>query len=125
MELNFCDNCNNLMDIYSEEETSKLYLGCKCCSNKQDFGEGNKCIYNNEAKIELCDIINTNPYLVEDITLPVIKGSQATNIKCPNKDCECNTKDTVETEIIYVKYDADKLNYLYICKHCKQKWKNR
>ena len=123
MELNFCDNCNNLMDIYSEEETSKLYLGCKCCSNKKDFDEGNKCIYNNEAKIELSDIINTNPYLREDITLPVIKGN--TNIKCPNEECVCNTKDTVETEIIYVKYDADKLNYLYICKHCKQKWKNR
>ena len=44
MELNFCDNCNNLMDIYSDEENSKLYLGCKCCSNRKDFDEGNKCV---------------------------------------------------------------------------------
>ena len=75
MELNFCDNCNNLMDIYSDEKNSKLYLGCKCCSNKQDFDEGNKCIYTNESTIELSDItygirtavnnISTHNYVVK------------------------------------------------------------
>ena len=123
MELNFCDKCNNIMDIYSDEENSKLYLGCKCCSNKKDFDEGKKCIYTNESTIELSDIINTNPYLTEDITLPVIKGNP--NIKCPNEDCICNTDSKVETEIIYIKYDTEKLSYMYICKHCNQKWKNR
>ena len=63
MELNFCDNCNNLMDIYSDEENSKLYLGCKCCSNKKDFNKDKKCIYTNESTIELSDIISANPYL--------------------------------------------------------------
>lgn len=123
MELNFCDNCNNLMDIYSDEENSKLYLGCKCCSNKKDFNKDKKCIYTNESTIELSDIISANPYLKEDITLPLIKGNP--NIKCPNQECICNTSDSVESEIIYVKYDVDKLSYMYICKHCNQKWKNR
>ena len=104
MELNFCDKCNNLMNIYSDEETSKLYLGCKRCSNKKVFDEDKKCIYTNESTIELSDIINTNPYLTEDITLPVIKDNP--NIKCPNEDCICNTDSKVETEIIYIKYDA-------------------
>lgn len=123
MELNFCDNCNNLMDIFSDEENSKLYLGCKCCSNKKDFSEENKCIYTNESTIELSDIINTNPYLREDITLPHIKNNP--NIKCPNTECICNTDDSVESEIIYIKYDSEELSYMYICKHCDQKWTNR
>jgi DNA-directed RNA polymerase subunit M/transcription elongation factor TFIIS len=123
MELNFCENCNNLMDIYSDEESSKLYLGCKACSFKKDFEEEHKCIYTNESTIELCDIINTNPFLTEDITLPVIKGNP--NIKCPNADCICNKDKSVESEIIYIKYDSEKLSYMYICKHCNQKWTNR
>ena len=73
--------------------------------------------------MELSDIINTNPYLTEDNTLPLIKGNP--NIKCPNTECICNTDDTVESEILYVKYDHEKLSYMYICKHCNQKWKNR
>ena len=36
-----------------------------------------------------------------------------------------NTDDSVESEIMYVKYDSEKLSYIYICKHCNQKWKNR
>mgnify|MGYP001163952056 FL=1 len=123
MELNFCDNCNNLMDIYSDEETNKLYLGCKCCSNKVDYNETNKCIYTNEAHIELSDIINANQYLTEDVTLPVIKGNP--NIKCPNEQCICNVDDKVESEILYIKYDSEKLSFMYICKHCNQKWTNR
>ena len=123
MELNFCDNCNNLMDIYSDEESSKLYLGCKACSSKKDFEDEKKCIYTNESTIELSDIINTNPYLTEDITLPVIKVNP--NIKCPNSECICNKDKSVDSEIIYIKYDSEKLSYMYICKHCNQKWTNR
>ena len=123
MELNFCDNCNNLMDIYSDEETKKLYLGCKCCSNKTDFNEGNKCIYTNESIIELSDIINSNQYLTEDITLPLIQGNP--NIKCPNADCDSNTKEGIGSEILYIKYNSEKLSYMYICKHCNTKWTNR
>lgn len=123
MELNFCDNCNNLMDIYSDEETKKLYLGCKCCSNKTDFNEGNKCIYTNESIIELSDIINSNQYLTEDITLPLIRGNP--NIKCPNADCDGNTKEGIDSEILYIKYNSEKLSYMYICKHCNTKWTNR
>ena len=121
MELNFCDNCNNLMDIYSDEETKKLYLGCKCCSNKTDFNESNKCIYTNESIIELSDIINSNQYLTEDITLPLIRGNP--NIKCPNSECETN-KEKKPCNIVYIKYNEEKMNYMYICESCGQKWTN-
>ena len=123
MEINFCDNCNNLMDIYSDEDSSKLYLGCKCCSSKKDFDDKNKCIYTNESTIELSDIINTNKFLTEDVTLPIIKDNP--NISCPNEECISNKEKYTNSEIIYIKYDSEKLSYMYICKHCQQKWTNR
>ena len=47
MEINFCEQCDNLSFIYSgEEDKSKLYLACKACGFKKEYTE-NKCIYSN------------------------------------------------------------------------------
>ena len=46
MELNFCETCDNLMDLYSDEDTKKLYMGCKACGTSQDFNSS-QCIYSN------------------------------------------------------------------------------
>lgn len=121
MELNFCNNCDNLMDLYSDEEKQKLYLGCKSCGNQKDFNES-KCIYSNESSIDLSDIINHNQHLKEDITLPVISNNP--NIKCPNKACVSNTSDKL-SEINFIKYDKEMMSYMYICRDCNQKWTNR
>lgn len=121
MELNFCKNCDNLMDLYSDEETKKLYLGCKACSTKEDFNSS-QCIYSNESTIDLSDIINHNRHLKEDITLPIIKDNP--NIKCPNAVCITNTSNK-STEINFIKYDKKMMSYMYICRDCNQKWTNR
>ena len=98
MEINFCPKCDNLLFIYSDEEDKeKLYLGCKACVHK-------------------------NEYTDHDITLPTIKNNP--NIKCPNVDCESNTKGK-PSDIIYIKYDHESMDYLYGCKYCKQKWNNK
>ena len=39
MEINFCDKCDNLMYLYSNEENDSLYLGCKVCGEKKDYIE--------------------------------------------------------------------------------------
>ena len=31
-EIEFCDNCNNLLFLYSDKN-NKLFLGCKLCEN--------------------------------------------------------------------------------------------
>ena len=54
MEVNFCENCDNLLYIYSNEENNTLYLGCKVCGNKKDYSEC-KCIYSNEFNIDLSE----------------------------------------------------------------------
>jgi DNA-directed RNA polymerase subunit M/transcription elongation factor TFIIS len=121
MEVNFCKCCDNLLYIYSNEENTSLYLGCKVCGNKEDHTDS-KCIYSNEFSIDLSETINKNENLIYDITLPSIKNNP--NIKCPNKECE-SIKENKPSDILYIKYNHDKLQYLYVCKYCNQKWKNK
>jgi hypothetical protein len=122
MDIKFCEQCDMKLDYYTNTsiEPPELYLGCKACGYKEK-AEDKTCIYNNEYEIELSEIINQNQYLQYDITLPKIKGNQ--NIKCPNKECDSNTKK-LPSEIIYIKYDQKNMKYSYICTHCKQNWTN-
>ena len=122
MEINFCDTCDNLLFLYSndDEEDNKLYMGCKNCGARKDY-EDSKCIYNNDYKIDLSETINQNQNLVDDITLPTIRNNP--NIKCPNEKCKSN-KDGEVSELLYIKYDSNDMKYMYVCKHCFQKWTN-
>ena len=44
MEINFCENCDNLLFLYSnKDENGKLYLACKKCGSSKEYVE-NKCI---------------------------------------------------------------------------------
>ena len=110
MEINFCDTCDNLLFLYSNDEDNKLYMGCKNCGTKKDY-EDSKCIYNNDYKIDLSETINQNQNLVDDITLPTIRNNP--NIKCPNADCESN-KDGEVSELLYIKYDPSDMKYMYV-----------
>jgi aspartate carbamoyltransferase regulatory subunit len=124
MEINFCEQCDMKLDFYVDSETTdgpdKLYLGCKACGFKKEHTD-KACIYNNDYKIDKSQIINQNPYLEHDITLPTIDGNQ--NISCPNDECISN-KEKIPSEILYIKYDYENLKFSYICKHCKQNWTN-
>tara|TARA_B100002051_G_C16214188_1_gene382575 strand:- start:20 stop:388 length:369 start_codon:yes stop_codon:yes gene_type:complete len=121
MEINFCENCDNLLFLYSnKDENGKLYLACKKCGSSKEYVE-NKCIYSNEYQLDLSETINDNKYLDSDVTLPSITGN--VNIKCPNETCVSITDDK-PSDIIYIKYDHDSMKYLYECKYCKQKWTN-
>ena len=120
MELNFCSNCDNLMELYSNEEQQTLYLGCKACGTKEKYDK-TQCIFSNESSINLGDIINQNKYLKDDITLPTISNNP--NIKCPNEKCITNTSDK-STDINFIKYNKEMMSYMYICKDCDQKWSN-
>jgi len=39
------------------------------------------------------------------------------NTKCPNKECEN------KNGVIYMRYDKDKMKYLYMCVDCDATWK--
>ena len=48
------------------------------------------------------------------------------NVKCPNDKCNSNTDEKFKgpLEVIYIRYDNDKMKYLYMCTHCDTKWTN-
>ena len=58
-----------------------------------------------------------NEYTKLDPTIPRIK-----TIKCPNSDCECNKEKGIETDILYVRNNDEKLSYVYMCCHCDTTW---
>jgi DNA-directed RNA polymerase subunit M/transcription elongation factor TFIIS len=102
-----------------EPETHILYNGCKACGSTEKIEKTSKHIYNNNntLTVDKGSIINSNPYITHDITLPKITKNK--NIKCNNELCTIE-----ETDITYIKYDSINMKYIYICNHCGSKWKN-
>ena len=119
MEMNFCNVCDNILYLYEDDDTKKLYLGCKSCGNSQENKQ--TCIYDNNLSIDLSKSIGQNKHLREDITLPSIKDNP--NISCPNTECPTHTKGV--SEILYMKYDKEDMRYMYLCKSCNQTWTNK
>lgn len=118
MEVNFCENCDNILYLYKESEGDDLYYCCKACSHKVKIdGKVNKVFTNTNDKIDTSESINSNPYITHDITIPNIQNNP--NIQCQNKDCPGK-----EVSIKYIKYDDINMKYIYICNHCGCKWKN-
>jgi len=118
MEVSFCKGCDNMLYIYADTDTNELYHACKSCGNIERIEDKSRLIYSNsQVKLDNSKIIESNPYVTHDVTLPTIKGNK--NIKCNNELC-----DSEITDITYIKYDATDMRYLYICNHCGSKWKN-
>ena len=118
MDVEFCDKCENLLYLYIDNETHKIVMKCKSCGNKKEMEDKLIEIDNNtNVTIDKSDIININPFITHDITLPSI--SDNINIKCQNPEC-----DAEKINIKYIKYDDENMKYLYICSNCGYKWKN-
>jgi hypothetical protein len=117
MNSTLCDNCDNFMFTYIDED-KKLYNSCKRCGNIKlsDI----KCIYKSNEKIDKSKILNEYTHILEDPTLPVIYNK---NIKCPNLECETNKKNSIP-EVKYIKYDTENIYFMYMCNTCNQKWTN-
>jgi DNA-directed RNA polymerase subunit M/transcription elongation factor TFIIS len=118
MDVEFCDKCENLLYLFIDNETTKMVLKCKSCGNQTEMGDKVIEINNNTTiNVDKSDVINSNPFITHDITLPSIKDNH--NIKCQNSEC-----DAEEINIKYIKYDDVNMKYLYICNNCGFKWKN-
>jgi len=118
MEVTFCPNCDNLLYLYKEGDGDKLYYGCKACTNTVEVSEDIRRVYTNtNSVVDKSEVINSNPYITHDITIPSIQNNP--NIKCKNEDCDAET-----VHIKYIKYDEKNMKYIYICNHCGSKWKN-
>jgi hypothetical protein len=103
----------------SVNESKQLVHYCKACNNQEIHQEKESYLVINDNKID--DITKysqyVNKYLKHDPTLPRVN-----NISCPNENC--TKQETDENEVIYIKYDAVNMKYLYHCCHCSQFWKS-
>jgi DNA-directed RNA polymerase subunit M/transcription elongation factor TFIIS len=117
--MKFCGKCENMFYLQlSPEDENQIIYKCRNCGN-EDSGIQNKdlCVlsYSKEKKTDYLKYINEFTKL--DPTLPRINS-----IKCPNQDCVCNKDETVENEVIYIRYNDEDMKYVYTCAKCDFIW---
>ena len=118
--MEFCDLCNNMLYIKTDEENN-LIKACKHCEFFKKESEI-KCIKISDTKYSEDDLLynqNINKYLRYDPTLRIIRDP---NISCKNS--ECNVSEDKQ-QILYIKYDSKNMKYFYVCDHCGYIWKEK
>mgnify|MGYP006098821421 FL=1 len=125
--MNFFENCDNLyyLRVVKDNDNKLIYYCRKCGYEDTNLVQNaeNLCI----SKTHFKKNKNTgyghivNEYTKLDPTLPRIK-----NINCPNSSCSSNKEDEndekTEKDIIYLKHDEEKMNFVYICSNCDKIW---
>jgi DNA-directed RNA polymerase subunit M/transcription elongation factor TFIIS len=119
--MHFCTECQNMYYIRIDAENSnKLVYYCRNCGNEDstltvdNISVSKTQLTRSEQKFS--HIINK--YTKLDPTLPRIN-----KIKCPNAECDTNKSESVEREIIYIRYDDVNMKYVYLCSTCDTVWK--
>lgn len=123
--MRFCDNCENMyyIQIRSEDSDELMYYCRKCGDTSEMTVDETLSITSSELnkdKSNFDDIINK--YTKYDPTLPKVNY-----IKCPNTECSSykdDSSDSVKNDILYIRYDENKMKYIYMCTVCDMAWKS-
>ena len=122
--MHFCNVCGNMFYITLEENNMVYY--CRKCGNKNNNSNDddntrkqNIVVSKTRLESEMVNIDNINKYTKMDPTLP-----RTSSIKCINDKCECNVKEGISPEIIYIRKNTDDLKYVFVCCHCDTTWNN-
>ena len=119
--MKFCSECSNMLYIQiNPNDSNKLSYYCRYCGYKDNVvTEEGVCVMKTQLKMgeqKFNHIINK--YTKQDPTLPRIY-----TLKCPNGQCKTNVDNAEHTEVIYIRYDDEKMKYLYLCVECDTTWK--
>jgi DNA-directed RNA polymerase subunit M/transcription elongation factor TFIIS len=125
--MRFCPSCENQLysrtdvaEAESESTVEKLLLVCRTCGYQEEDKKGGLVLeINLEERTSEGYKILLNEFTKLDPTLPHVN-----TIKCPNGACASNTSGA-ERDVIYLKYDAENLKFLYICNLCDTQWKSK
>ena len=99
---------------------STLRRICRNCGYQEENKKGGLILeIDLKEKISEGYKILMNEFTKQDPTLPHVN-----TIKCPNIECETNTSEK-EKDVIYLKYDAINMKFLYICNVCDTKWRSK
>ena len=119
--LRFCPVCENYLYTDVDADSMDLFRVCRKCGHKEKDTKGGLVM---EMMIQQQSAegykILLNEFTRKDPRLPHIRK----NITCPNVGCDSN-KGGKDPDVIYIKYDAVNLLYLYICDICGEKWHSR
>lgn len=107
------------MSIDSNDKQALYYTCVTCGYNKKDETGGLIMETMVQEKASDSYKVYLNEFTINDHTLPHMK-----TIPCPNTDC-AGKKGGKETDVVYIKYDAAGLKYLYVCTHCESHWRSR
>lgn len=114
----FCKCCAYYMYLYQQDD--KLMRICRNCGYQEEDKKGGLILeIDLKEKTSEGFRILVNEFTAHDPTLPHV-----TSIKCPNDGCESNT-GSKERDVLYLKYDAVNLKFLYQCMVCKEQWRSK
>lgn len=119
--MKWCPQCDNYLYHKVEgDDKNTLVRKCLNCGYAEEDTDGGLVVETRvqERASEGYKIL-LNEFTSKDPTLPHVK-----NIKCPNVECASN-QDVSKRDVIYIKYDAVNLKYIYICKVCDSRWRSR
>ena len=116
--IRFCPVCRYY--LYLNVSGEKQFRVCKNCGHNEEDTKGSLVMEMmiQERAAEGYKIL-LNEFTRSDPRLPHIRK----NIKCPDASCKSNHGEA-EPDVIYIKYDAIKMLYLYICDICGHQWRS-
>lgn len=123
-ESDFCPVCRYYLylhqEVSEEEKEDTLRRICRNCGYQEEENKGGLVLeIDLKEKTSEGYKILLNEFTKSDPTLPHVN-----TIKCPNQECDTNTKEK-EKDVIYIKYDAVNLKFLYICNVCDAQWRSK
>ena len=124
-ETDFCPTCRYYLYLSQErsgddEKEDILRRICRNCGYQEEDRKGGLILeIDLKEKTSEGYKILLNEFTKQDPTLPHVN-----TIKCPNLECKSNVGGT-ERDVIYIKYDAVNLKFLYICNVCDTKWRSK
>jgi DNA-directed RNA polymerase subunit M/transcription elongation factor TFIIS len=116
-ESDFCPTCKYY--LYLDQNDDTLRRICRNCGFQEEEKGGLVLEIDLKEKTSEGYKILLNEFTKQDPTLPHVN-----TIKCPNADCASNTSGQ-EKDVIYLKYDAVNMKFLYICNVCDAHWRSK
>ena len=124
----FCPTCDYYLylkaggaDAAGGTSTAMYRICHNCGYQKEDTKGGLVMETDLQEKTSESYKILLNEFTKMDPTLPHLD-----TIKCPNDKCASNTANT-KPDVIFMKYDAVNLKYLYLCnvEGCGAQWRSK
>lgn len=122
--MHFCKKCENMYYIKLNSDEKELIHYCRHCGFEDtELSTKKLSVSKIQVKGDSQSFSNyINEFTKLDPTIPRIN-----TIPCPNPNCTSNITDESKREprdILYVRYDDEKLQYIYMCTHCDTTWKS-